>query len=230
MEGFTYVDIFATKGIEYIIVIVFLAVSAIIYYFVYRPAGSVGALARRAIPSPMHWFRIPEAIYYHQGHTWALPEGSDVVKVGIDDFAHRLVGKIEGIEALSNKLIQGERGFALKIDGRTIHMLSPVDGNILEINEEMLKNPERLSEDPYGNGWLFKVKVPNFKANLRNLITGRLAIRWMDMVREGLFSRMNYNLGLVYQDGGIPVQGMAKGLDPERWEDIVREFFLTKEG
>jgi hypothetical protein len=37
---------------------------------------------------------------------------------------------------------------------------------------------------------------------------------------------MNYNLGTVYQDGGVPVDGIARNLDPERWDEIVKEFFL----
>ena len=46
----------------------------------------------------MNGFILPEEIYYHQGHSWAVPEGKNVVKVGIDDFAQKLVGKIDAIQ------------------------------------------------------------------------------------------------------------------------------------
>jgi hypothetical protein len=45
-------------------------------------------------------------------------------------------------------------------------------------------------------------------------------------VKENLFSRMNYNLGAVSQDGGVPVDGIARNLDRERWDEIAREFLL----
>jgi len=59
------------------------------------------------------------------------------------------------------------------------------------------------------------------------LVSGTLARRWMEEVREKLLSKMNYNLGLVYQDGGLLVDGMAKSLDQDKWDEIAKEFFLT---
>jgi hypothetical protein len=58
------------------------------------------------------------------------------------------------------------------------------------------------------------------------LLSGSFAGKWMEEVRENLLSRMSYNLGLVYQDGGLLVDGMAKSLDKDKWDEIVKEFFL----
>jgi ABC-type uncharacterized transport system substrate-binding protein len=58
-------------------------------------------------------------------------------------------------------------------------------------------------------------------------LSGALARKWMEEVRENLLSRMNYNLGLVYQDGGLIVDGMARNLDRDRWDEIVKDFLLT---
>ena len=49
----------------------------------------------------------------------------------------------------------------------------------------------------------------------------------MEEVMENLLARMNYNLGAVSQDGGVPVDGIAKNIDRERWDEIVREFLLV---
>ena len=75
-----------------------------------------------------------------------------------------------------------------------------------------------------------KVQSPKFSANKKHLLSGALARKWMEEVRENLFSRMNYNLGVVYQDGGVLVDGMARNLDKDKWDEIVKEFFLTSEG
>ena len=95
-----------------------------------------------------------------------------------------------------------------------------------EINDNLLSSPENIGKDPYGQSWLMKVQAPKISANLKNLLSGGLARKWMEGVRDNLLARMNYNLGEVYQDGGVPVDGIARNMDREKWDEIVREFFL----
>lgn len=229
MEGFTYVDIFATKGIEYLLVISFLLLFTLFWRMVSRPAGAIYEAVAGVIPAISEWFHFPdEKVYYHQGHSWAMPESGNVVKVGIDDFAQKLVGKIDAIiyPRVGSEVTQGEKAWSLVVGSKTIDMLSPVDGKILDINESMLLSPENISKDPYGQSWLMKVQAPKISANLKNLLSGGLARKWMEGVRENLMARMNYNLGAVSQDGGVPVDGIARNLDRERWDEIVKDFFL----
>ena len=229
MEGFTYVDIFATKGIEYLVVISVLLLFIFFWRMVSRPVGATYEAFEGIVPAFSEWFHLPlDNVYYHQGHSWAMPEGDNVVKVGIDDFAQKLVGKIDAIKTpqVGSQVTQGEKAWSLRVGSKTIDMLSPVDGKILEINENLLSSPESISKDPYGQSWLMKVQAPRISANLKNLLSGGLAGKWMEGVRENLFARMNYNLGAVSQDGGVPVDGIARNLDRERWDEIIKEFFM----
>jgi glycine cleavage system H protein len=229
MEGFTYVDIFATKGIEYLLVISVLLLFIPFWRMVSRPAGAIYGVVEGIIPAISEWFNLPEEkIYYHQGHSWAMPESGDMVTVGMDDFAQKLVGKIDAIKLpqVGSQVAQGEKAWSLLVGSKSIDMLSPVDGKIMDINEKLLNSPESISKDPYGQSWLMKVQAPKISANLKNLLSGGLARKWMEGVRENLFARMNYNLGAVSQDGGVPVDGIARNLDRERWDEIVKEFFL----
>lgn len=230
MEGFHYVDIFATKHIEYLLVIGFLLLFIPFWRFLNRPAKSVLKTTERFFPAIGDWFRLPEEFYYHLGHSWAIPEARNLVKVGIDDFAQKLVGKIDEIRVptLGSTLCQGDKGWALKIDSKIIDMLSPVDGKVIAINDEVVHSPETINKDPYHN-WLMKVETPRFSVNKRNLLQGALAKKWIEEVKENLLSKMNPNLGLVYQDGGSIVDGMAKHLDREKWDEIVKDFFLISE-
>ena len=229
MEGFTYVDIFATKGIEYLLVISGLLFFAFFWQFLYRPAVAVYREAENFVSAISDWFRLPaEGVYFHQGHSWAAPEGGEVVRVGMDDFAQKLLGKIDAIKfpKVGSQITQGEKAWSLLVGSKSIDMLSPVDGKILAINENLLSSPESISKDPYGQSWLMTVQAPKISSNLKNLLSGELARKWMDGVRENLLARMNYNLGAVYQDGGVPVDGIARNLDPEKWDEIVKDFFL----
>jgi len=227
MEGFSYLDIFATKGIEYLLVIGFLLLFTFFWRFLSRPARRVFEAAEKFIPVVNEWFRLPEEVYYHLGHSWAAPEGKNLVKVGVNDFAQKLVGKINAIHlpGLGSTVNQGEKGWTLEVDSKTIDMLSPVDGKVVAINEKIVHSPEDINKYPYVS-WLIKVESPRFSANKKQLLSGALAAKWMEEVRENLLSRTSYNLGLVYQDGGLLVDGMARSLDKDKWDEIVKEFFL----
>jgi glycine cleavage system H protein len=229
MEGFVYSDIFATKGVEYLLVISVLLLFIPFWRMVSRPAKAIYQAAESIVPAISEWFHLPdEKLYYHQGHAWAMPESGNVVRVGMDDFAQKLVGKIDAIKfpQVGSLVAQGEKGWSLQAGSKSIDMLSPVDGKIIEINENLLKSPESIGKDPYGQSWLFKVQTPKVSTNMKNLLSGALARKWMDGVRESLLARMNYNLGAVSQDGGVLVDGIAKNLDRERWDEIAREYFL----
>ena len=230
MEGFSYLDIFATKGIEYLLVIGFLLLFTFFWRFLSRPARRVFEAAEKFIPVVNEWFRLPEEVYYHLGHSWAAPEGKNLVKVGVNDFAQKLVGKINAIHlpGLGSTVNQGEKGWTLEVDSKTIDMLSPVDGKVVAINEKIVHSPEDINKYPYVS-WLIKVESPRFSANKKQLLSGALAAKWMEEVRENLLSRTSYNLGLVYQDGGLLVDGMAKSLNKDKWDEIVRDFFLVSE-
>jgi glycine cleavage system H protein len=167
-------------------------------------------------------------VYYHQGHSWAIPESGNVVRVGIDDFAQKLVGKIDAIKCpqVGSKVTQGEKTWTLLVNSKSIDMLSPVDGEIIETNENLLSSPDSIGKDPYGQFWLMKVQVPQLSANIKNLLFGWAARKWMEEVSENLRSRIDYNLGPVCQDGGVLVEGIARNLDRERWDEIAREYFL----
>lgn len=170
-------------------------------------------------------------VYYHQGHSWAIPESGDMVRVGIDDFAQKLVGRIDAITCppIGSEVTQGKKGWTLLVDSKSLDMLSPVDGTVVDVNENLLSAPEMISGDPYGQSWVMKVQAPNLSANLKRLLSGGTARKWMEEVSANLLSRANYHLGPVSQDGGVPVDGIARGLDRERWDEIAREFLLSSE-
>ncbi|HPM78805.1 MAG TPA: glycine cleavage system protein H, partial [bacterium] len=147
----------------------------------------------------------------------------------MDDFARKLVGPISKIELpkVGAALKQGERAWTLVVGGKAVDMLAPIDGEVVAVNDALLKNPGALNKDPYNAGWLVKVQSPKIKANLKNLLRGELAQKWTEQAVEGLVTKANLALGAVAADGGAPVDGVARQLDAEHWDNIAKEYFLT---
>jgi glycine cleavage system H lipoate-binding protein len=234
MEGFKYVDIFASKGIEYLFVIGFLAVLVFFWKWLNKSSVSVktavSTVKENAI-SLIDWFYLADDFYYHQGHSWAAPESKDVVKVGIDDFAQKLLGKPGEIllPKVGDQIRQGENGMRLTVDSKTIDILSPVEGEVVAVNNEAINSPELVNEDPYKKGWLLKVRVPKMNANLKNLLSGKLARAWMEDTVARISKTMTADVSIVMQDGGIPMTGFVKEISKNEWEQVAREFLLTLE-
>jgi hypothetical protein len=91
----------------------------------------------------------------------------------------------------------------------------------------LLSSPEGIRKDPYGQSWVMKIQAPKLSSNLKNLLSGGAARKWMEGVSETLLSRADYRLGPLSQDGGVLVDGIAENLDRERWDELVREFLLV---
>ena len=107
-------------------------------------------------------FKAPAHLAYHPGHTWAMKESRQLVRVGLDDFAARVVGQIDQIDlpARGRWLRQGERGWTIGRGSHRFEMLSPIEGEVVEVNPEVLRDPSLAHEDPYGVGWLVAVNAP----------------------------------------------------------------------
>jgi glycine cleavage system H protein len=180
-------------------------------------------------PAWVAGYQMPEALYYHRGHTWARPLDADTVLVGVDDFARRLIGPAASVKAPARGdwVHQGARAFALKVDGKMAELVSPVEGEVVEVNRDVTEKPGLASEDPYGRGWVLKVKAPNLANNLRNLLSGRLARKWMEDSREALELRLMALSGSVLQDGGEPASDLSQHLPKADWERLAHEFLLT---
>lgn len=230
MNANQYVDIFATKGIEYLLVIGFLLTLVIFWRRLNRPTEPPGHASAPVPAESLPWFRIADGVFFHQGHSWAAPAGDDALRVGIDDFAQKLIGPVDALEAppVGTTIDQGEVGWRLRIGSKSVPLLSPVNGTVMAVNEEVAACPHLINQDPYGKGWLLLIRVSKQRSALSNLLTGRLAAFWMDEAIEALRRRMQRNLGPLLQDGGLPVSGFARELSPEHWEQIAAEFFRTK--
>ena len=103
---------------------------------------------------------VPTDLLYTNDHEWAKFNG-DTVTIGITDFAQGELGDIIFIELPGiDSEVQKEDAFGTIEAVKTVtDLLSPVNGTVIEINEELEDAPESVNEDPYEKGWFIKVKV-----------------------------------------------------------------------
>ena len=225
--------LYSAKMIEYGIAICFLLLFIPFWKYVQGPSVAIApAHARRTQPatSGAEWFPIPVDRLFHRGHAWARSESDGLVTVGLDGFAAKLVGPLASVALpqVGSLVGQGEPAWKLVADdGRAVEMLSPLDGTIAEINTDLAASPETTQLDPYGRGWLLRLRPQRLRANSTNLMSGAAARRWMNDAVAGLQRTVSPELGALAQDGGVPVTGMARIIDPEHWDLLARTHLLT---
>lgn len=180
-------------------------------------------------PSLVGGFDVPDNRRYHPGHTWALGESPNLVRIGIDDFASKLVGKVEHVmlPQRGQWIRQGQKVWTIVRNGVKVDMVSPIEGSVSDINEAVVKDPSLATKDPYGEGWMVTVQSPDSKTNFRNLLGGALARWWTEESSMRLQRVMPSALGALAQDGGVAIDDLASTMPDEQWTKVTREFFLT---
>jgi glycine cleavage system H lipoate-binding protein len=158
-----------------------------------------------------------------------LQESPALVRVGIDDFGARLAGKIDEIvlPKRGQWLRQGQKFVTLVRDGQKTELVSPVEGEVTNVNEALTTDTTLSNSDPYGQGWLVSVVSPDATTTFRNLLSESLARKWMAEASHRLQVRAPMLAGAVAQDGGVAVHDLTLQLPTEKWSQITREFFLT---
>ena len=120
--GFLTIDYFMSRGKQPVIAL--------------QPAVTK-QVVRPLEPSLVGGFKVPESLRYHPGHTWALSESPNLVRVGLDDFATKINGTIEKINLPQRGqwIRQGQKVWTLRRDGTSVDMLSPIEDSVADTNE-----------------------------------------------------------------------------------------------
>jgi glycine cleavage system H lipoate-binding protein len=189
------------------------------------------AIASGAVhTSKIAGFQVAGGYYYHRGHTWARIEHGGFVRVGIDDFALRLLGRLSDIQLprLGSHLEQTEVGWSVAREDKTAAMLSPMNGVVVATNHKISREPDKARHDPYGNGWLAVVEPQGLKKNLKNLLFENEAAAWLRAEAQKLDSMVMGVYGMpLAATGGEIVDDIYGNLTQISWDDLIHEFLLT---
>lgn len=195
-----------------------------------KAASSAATPAHVSAGEYIEGFLVPESLSYHSGHGWLHRQRQHVVRIGMDEFAAALAGCIDGIEMPKpgHWLRQGQKAWTLIRGGERSEMVSPIEGEIVEVNSAVLNDPTLLRTDPYGKGWLMSVFVPDEDSTKRNLLPKQLVRSWMRDAAERLYAMQPQLAGTVAADGGRPASDLFAALPAgTSWKKVTSEFFLT---
>lgn len=103
---------------------------------------------------------IPEGLRYTEEHEWALMGEDGIVEIGVTDYAQDALGEIIFVELPNEgeEISMGDPFGGIESTKSVSDLYAPVSGKVVEVNEEVLSSPEIINEDPYGSGWLVRVK------------------------------------------------------------------------
>ena len=171
---------------------------------------------------------VPEGYLFHPCHTWAVHEGWQAIRVGLDDFAATLFGRVDHITVTTpNRWVrQGQKLMTITFDGVSVDLPSPVEGTVISVNGPALEIPDVVTKDPLHEGWLAVIKAADFDSDRKNLIAPWMSESWMRTSMFMLQQMCSQEPGLA-QDGGRPIKGVLKRISRELRNKVVKEFFLT---
>ncbi|MCB8994256.1 MAG: hypothetical protein H6538_01470 [Bacteroidales bacterium] len=234
MDPFTYSNIFDTKGIEYIAIISFLLLLIPFWIFLNKKVTSLkNSWHRNGILSPAN-LRIPQGLYFCNNHTWAHLEKSGTARVGIDEMLLHITGEINlRFQKNPGEVIRkGEVLTEVDQHGKKLKVFSPISGKIVNANQSLTENPEIMDEDPYGQGWIYKIKPFDWKGETESYFLAEDATKWsmqeVSRFKDFFASEMEKfstgSLNPVLQDGGELRDNTLSELPAEIWEDFQKSF------
>ena len=181
-----------------------------------------------SISSEKEGFEMAKGFYYHEGHTWARPEYGGRVRIGLDDFAQKLLGDLSSIELpnIGQAVKQGEVGFQLKKNGQLAKALSPIDGVVVHVNKQVSDSLQLINESPYEKGWLFIIEPTKLRKNLKDLYFADKARKYMSDDQDRLFAMANDDMRIA-ADGGDFVEDIFGEIGEKNWTKLVKTFFRT---
>jgi glycine cleavage system H protein len=187
------------------------------------------------VRTPVDLASVPDGVFLGPGHTWLELEPAGAVRVGVDRLAPTLLGGVETIAAVpaGTEVRRGDRLALLRKGERTVEVRSPVDGVVTAANAELAADPGRLAAEPFGAGWLLRLKPRELAASLRRLFIAEEA---REFLRNELANLREFLVGLslsreralataTLPDGGLPVEGLAARLPAEDWSALTERFF-----
>ena len=176
---------------------------------------------------------VPEGLHYSKDFEWVKIEGSKV-RIGITDYAQKQLREIVYVELPSegDAITQNEPYGTVESVKAVSDLVAPLSGTIEQINGEVQSSPELLNEDPYGKGWILKIKPNNWLAETKSFYFGEEVINWsreeITRIKDFLVNRgEEHDPGIkavILQEGGEIRDYPLSEMNDEIWHRFELRF------
>lgn len=177
-------------------------------------------------------FAIPGGVFIANSHTWVSMNQEGIAKVGMDDFAKKLIGKVESVDLpnLGMNVKAGQPLFTIKQGNRKVIFNAPVSGVVKSINTLLKENLEALDITPYERNWFCAIDTDNIDNEIKELHIGKSAVSFYQKDIEHFKSVMKDIVKTEKKEDEYVNEnqlyiGQLEKLSDVNWEKVVSEFF-----
>lgn len=173
-----------------------------------------------------HGYLVPRDYYIHNGHGWARVEYGGRIRIGLDDFGNRLVGKVQKfrLPSLGTRLDTGDESFILRRDEHEAGVRAPLAGVVTALNQKLLDHPECSQADPYSGGWVMLIDPTELRSDLKELYFGLDSVKFIESEAERLLSLITDDPAAAAATGGEPITDVYGAFRDMGWENLVKKF------
>jgi CheY-like chemotaxis protein/glycine cleavage system H lipoate-binding protein len=185
---------------------------------------------KEAIASATPEFQIPGGVFISEGHCWANVNEEGTVKVGLDDFAKKIIGKIDsiGLPNLGMVVKKGQSLFTINQGQKSISLKSPISGKVKEINKFINQELDALNLTPYDINWVCEIDADELDSELPSLKIGKAAVSfYQDDIEhlQELKKKMKTGKEAELEPNGVIFAGEMEKLDDINWRRFAEQFF-----
>lgn len=238
MDGFTYHNIFETKGIEYLVILAFFAILIPFWLTLNKQVKLTKQLQKSLGILTAQSLRIPQGLFFSRYHTWTHLERSGNAAVGLDDLLLHITGEVKVImlKKPGERIWKEDLMAEINHQGKILKVYSPISGEISGVNLALLKNPELLNLDPYNRGWIYKIKPTSWVADTNSYFLAEDATNWSiqeltrfkDFLSSAIGKYSPIPSNTILQDGGELRDQPLSELPEEVWQEFQQDFLSKK--
>jgi glycine cleavage system H protein len=178
--------------------------------------------------------RIPKGVFFNKNHTWSYLEKSGTATVGIDDLLLHLTGdvRLNPLKKRGDLINKGDLLAEINQRGKLLKVFSPISGEIAGTNPVVSRSTGKINEDPYGKGWIYKIKPNSWIAETSTCYMAEEAVEWSKRELERFRDFMAKAAGkysantsmVILQDGGELCDKPLSELPDDVWKDFQGAF------
>ncbi len=173
-----------------------------------------------------HGYLVPRDYYLHKGHGWARVEYGGRIRIGLDDFGNRLVGKVDSfrLPSLGTRFKAGDECFTLRREGHEAGVRVPLSGLVTAVNQKLFDFPSAANTDPYSAGWVVLLDPAELRSDLKELYFGIESVKFVENEAERLLSMITDDPKAAAATGGEPIPDVYGAFKEKGWDPLIKSF------